>query len=164
MRTLILTGLCLAIATPALAADPSVVYLVRHAEKAADSKDPNLTDDGTLRAAALANVLGDLPLTDVYSTDYNRTKATATPTANGHKLDVQIYDPSKPDAMLDEVRKPGIHLVVGHSNTAPALVEALGGEESEEIDEMEYDRLYIVFLDENGKATSQLLRYGAKAH
>ena len=164
MRTLLLVGLSVAIAAPALAADPSVVYLVRHAEKATDSKDPNLTADGTLRAAALANVLEDLPITDVYSTDYNRTKATATPTATGHKLQVQIYDPSKPEAMLDEVRKPGVHLVVGHSNTAPALVEALGGDKSEEIDEMEYDRLSVVFLDENGEATSQLLRYGTLAH
>ncbi len=164
MRTLLFASLCLTVSLPAFAADPSVVYLVRHAEKASDSKDPELTEAGVKRADALAALLEAVPLTDVFSTDYKRTRATATPTAIGHKLDVQLYNPGAPESMLAEVRKPGAHLVVGHSNTTPGLVAALGAVDGKDIPDLEYDRLYVVFVDEDGNATSQLLRYGAKAH
>ncbi len=56
---------------------------------------------------------------------------------------------------------PGHHLVVGHSNTTPALVEALGGDPIAPIDEMEYDRIYVVTVAPDGTVSSSLLRFGA---
>jgi len=55
---------------------------------------------------------------------------------------------------------PGRHLVLGHSNTTPQLVEALGGEPGAPIEEMEYDRLYIVTLMD-GRTSTVLLRFGS---
>ncbi|MCF6329704.1 MAG: hypothetical protein L3J02_07895 [Henriciella sp.] len=49
-------------------------------------------------------------------------------------------------------------LVVGHSNTAPQLTEALGAYAGTPIDEAnEYDRLYVVDLI---SGQSELRRYG----
>ena len=37
--------------------------------------------------------------------------------------------------------------MVGHSNTTPALVEALGGDPGSPIESLEYDRLYMVTFE-----------------
>jgi hypothetical protein len=51
--------------------------------------------------------------------------------------------------------------VLGHSNTTPDLVTALGGDPQGPIAEMEYDRLYVVTLTDEG-ASTVLLRFGAR--
>ncbi len=56
---------------------------------------------------------------------------------------------------------PGRHLILGHSNTTPDLVAALGGDPGTPIAEMEYDRLYIVTLTESG-ASTVLIRFGKR--
>ena len=53
---------------------------------------------------------------------------------------------------------PGRHLVVGHSNTTPALVELLGGDSGGPIDEAEYDRFYVLTLHPGGSVTTVVLR------
>ncbi|MEK7379549.1 MAG: hypothetical protein AAB075_00895, partial [Gemmatimonadota bacterium] len=54
---------------PVLAQDaPVVVYLVRHAEKVDDSRDPLLSPAGTVRAQLLAGMLTDAGITHVWST------------------------------------------------------------------------------------------------
>ncbi|UCC24006.1 MAG: histidine phosphatase family protein [Gemmatimonadales bacterium] len=149
-------------------ADPeggaSVVYLVRHAERATDDpQDPTLSAAGEARARELARLLADAPLTRVFTTDYRRTVATATPTAEDHGLTLEIYDPRGEGMVrIAELLRstPGHHLVVGHSNTTPALVEALGGDPVGSIDEMEYDRVYLVTVGADGGVASTLLRFG----
>ena len=144
--------------------DLSVIYLVRHAERATDHpRDPNISPEGTARAVELARFLIDAPLDRVFSTSYRRTVQTATPTAESHGLTVEFYDPSGDglEATAEVLSStPGHHLVVGHSNTTPALVSALGGDPVSAIDEMEYDRLYIVVV-QGDQVTSTLLRFGA---
>lgn len=139
-----------------------VVFLVRHAEKVEDgSKDPPLTAAGRARAARLARMLGDAGLTGVYSTDYRRTRETAAPAAASAGLEVRIYDPSKPEALAARLRaRAGRYLVVGHSNTVPGLVRALGGDPGPAMSEAEYDRLYVVLIGPAGVTTLRL-RYGA---
>lgn len=142
----------------------STVYLVRHAERAADHpSDPGLTPAGSARAALLARMLGDVELASVHSTDYRRTRSTAEPTARAHGLRVESYDPRGPglEALLERLRTtPGHHLVVGHSNTTPAVVEALGGDPVSPIDDDEYDRLYVVVLAGSEVVSSALIRFG----
>jgi phosphohistidine phosphatase SixA len=144
--------------------DSVVVFVVRHAEKVEDgAKDPRLTAAGRARAAQLARVLGDAGLTGVYSTDYRRTRETAGPAAAEDGLEVRIYDPSKPEALAARLRaRAGRYLVVGHSNTVPGLVRALGGDPGPEMSEAEYDRLYVVLIGPGG-ATTLRLRYGASS-
>lgn len=138
----------------------TLIYLVRHAEKIDDSRDPPLSELGLKRARLLAQILRDAELTHVHSTDLERTRDTATPIALQSGLDVQIYDPEYLEefaALLGVT--PGRHLVVGHSDTTPKLVRFLGGESSE-ISDHEYDRLYVLMFGSNGKITSALIRFG----
>ena len=56
-----LVGCAPAVSAEPVAAEqaPLTVYLVRHAEKMADSRDPELSDSGQARAATLATILKD---------------------------------------------------------------------------------------------------------
>ena len=145
---------------PLLAQDaPLVVYLVRHAEKVDDSRDPGLSPAGSARAQLLAGMLKDAGITHVWSTDYQRTRLTAAPTAAALGLAVELYNPADPAGFVALLRStPGRHLVVAHSNTTPGLVKALGGDPQGEMVDTEYDRLYLVTI--GGAVTSVLLRYG----
>ena len=141
-------------------AQPTVIYLVRHAEKEGDKGDVPLSKDGEKRAETLKGILTDVPLSSVHATDTIRTKTTARPTAKDHELRGTTYDSEQSNALLDTlVTKGGHHLVVGHSNTLGQMVDYLGGEPGNEVGYLEYDRLYVVH--KNGSSTaSSLLRYG----
>ncbi len=61
---------------------PTVVYLVRHAEKAqASDNNPPLSEAGMRRAEALAQTLGDAGVSAIYTTQFKRTTDTAAPLA-----------------------------------------------------------------------------------
>lgn len=141
----------------------SVVYLVRHAEKADTGKDPELTPEGVERAKELARLLKDAGVTHIWSTGFKRTRATAAPLAATLRLAVETYDASNLLAFATKLKSiPGRHLVVGHSNTTPGLVEALGGTPGLPMSDDEYDRFYVVTLGQN-IATVQL-RFGVAPH
>lgn len=165
-RTLAVTLLAVTIRAGATAAqvEPTVVYLVRHAEKVDASADPALSPEGRARAALLADLLVDAGITHVHSSDFMRTRDTAAPLAGRLGLPILLYDPRDLASMAALLRStPGRHLVTGHSNTTPRLVELLGGDPHTPIDDAaEYDRLYVVTLLPEGKASTVLLRYGRR--
>jgi phosphohistidine phosphatase SixA len=143
-----------------------MVFLVRHAERADDGADiphqadPSLSSEGRERAALLARLLRDAGITQVYSTDYVRTRETASPTASGAGVEISIYDANQLDVFAGRLlSEPGRHLVVGHSNTTWDLVQALGGDPGDPIEALEYDRLYILTFESEGVRTV-LLRFG----
>jgi len=142
----------------------TIVIAVRHAERADDgaeraARDPALSEVGSDRARCLARTLEHAGVTRVFSTDYVRTRSTARPVAEALGLEVEGYDPRALGTFADVLRDAGgVVVVVGHSNTTPALVDALGGESVSPIDEHEYDRLYTVFLGDGG-VRSTLTRY-----
>jgi len=156
----------LSIAAPAARAQ-TIIYLVRHAEPTlpamGSGADPHLNLAGTERAHALRHLLEQAGITEIFSTDYNRTKETVGPVADALGLKVEIYDPRAPEKLVDRLEHtPGRFLVAGHSNTTPQLVSLLGGDPGEPIDEnYEFDRLYQVVLATDGHVTTTLLRYGA---
>ena len=141
---------------------PVVVYLVRHAEKADDgTDDPPLTLAGQIRVRVLRQLLSDAGLSHVYTTDWKRTRDTARPFAEALGADATIYDPRQLEFLAATIRDtPGTHFVAGHSNTTPLLVAALGGDPFDPIDELEYDRLYIVVINPGQPAVTTLLRFG----
>lgn len=140
------------------AAEPLVVFCVRHAEKE-EGRDPGLTSVGTKRAADLAAILRDAGITHVHSTDYKRTRLTGKPLAEKLGVKTTLYDPRRMPALVEKMKKiGGRHLVVGHSNTTPTLVRMLGGKAGQAITEKEYDRLYAVTLNGEGVSTV-LLRF-----
>lgn len=142
--------------------DPTI-YLVRHAEKQADSPDPGLTPAGEARALALAERLSEAGLAAIYSSPYRRTRDTAAPVAARTGLSVTEYDPRALDVLAGRLREEGLTaLVVGHSNTTPELAAALGAEPGAPIREAdEYDRIYVIRLRPDGGADSRIERYGA---
>lgn len=156
-KTILLAfSLVFLVASSAFCAD---IYLVRHAEKAADgSKDPALTEVGKHRSENLADVLRSAGITKIYSSDFNRTRETAAPLAERLGLEIQIYDPKALDPLAVNLLKLTENaLVVGHSNTTPELAETMGGDGGTPIvEEWEYDRLYLL-QTENGQVTRTIL-------
>lgn len=148
--------------TPPVAEAPTVVFLVRHAEKVDESADPELSEAGAERAADLAAALRDAGIERIHSSDYIRTRDTAAPVAAALGIEVELYDPRDLSSLIDLLtRAGGRHLVVGHSNTTPAAVEQLGGEPGGAIVEgTEYDRLYVVTIGGDGAVSTVTLRYG----
>ena len=150
-------------------AEPIVIYVVRHAERAddgpnsgfmLDTSDPPISESGWARARLIAEMLDDAGVTQVHSTDYLRTRSTGEPTAEAEGLEIESYDPRDLPGFAGRLRTmPGRHLVLGHSNTTPQLVEALGGDPGTAIEAMEYDRFYIVTIV-GGTVSTVLLRFG----
>ena len=142
--------------------EPVVVYLVRHAEKADDgTDDPPLAIAGRIRVQTLKALLTDVSLTHIHTTDWKRTRDTARPFAEEAGVELTMYDPRELEALAAEIKAaPGRHLVAGHSNTTPQLVAALGGDPGGEIDDLEYDRLYILVIEPGKSTVTTLLRFG----
>ncbi|WP_229426907.1 SixA phosphatase family protein [Massilia atriviolacea] len=151
--------LAAALLAPAVAAaDPSIVYLVRHGEKAADGKDPALTAQGKARAGNIAAILRSTGITHIYSSTTQRTRQTAQPLASSLGLAVQVYDPAQAAKLVGQVKAAGgTALVVGHSNTVPDLVRLFGGKAGADIGDDEFDRLYQLIVDKDGGVTTVLL-------
>ncbi|HBP23093.1 MAG TPA: histidine phosphatase family protein [Planctomycetes bacterium] len=163
-------GALLGLTAPALAQESRpvavpkqglVVYAVRHAEKQGGD-DPGLTAEGVARAAALAFALRHVPLDGVYSTDTKRTRATVAPAAEAHGLEVQTY---AADGSLSKRLGSGqggrCVLVVGHSNTIPALLQRLGLTPPEKILSGYEDLFQVVAFGE--QRLLQRLSYGGKS-
>lgn len=138
----------------------TTIYLVRHAEKAT-GPDPVLTPAGLERAKALAIRLGEADLAHIYSSDYARTRQTAAPVAKATALPVELYDPRQLEQFAEQlIDACGICLVVGHSNTTPDLVSALGGDPGEEINEAtEFNRMYILTVS-GQQVSTRIERFG----
>lgn len=142
--------------------NPLVVFLVRHAEKVDSSRDPKLSVAGNERVLTLAATLANAEIEYIHSTDFIRTKNTVQPISELLNLEIEVYNPRDLQAFAKKLKLTGgRHLVVGHSNTTPKMVELLSGESGSEINEKsEYDRLYVVSVSINGKVNTVLLRYG----
>ncbi len=148
----------LLLATPGGAAERTVVYLVRHAEKAEEPRrDPGLTAAGSRRADALAAVLAEAGLTGIITSQFTRTRATAAPVVRASGLEPVVIRYRAGDfrthgaAVAEAIRERfagGIVLVVGHSDTVPAIVAALGGPAVERLCEpTEYASLFTLAVD-----------------
>ncbi len=156
-----------------LAAAEQVIFLVRHAERADTAApaapagahsmlgdDPPLTAAGEQRAARLAATLAQAGITDIVTTEFKRTRQTAAPLAEKLKITPVMSaakDPGPLVARLKNAKAPV--LVVGHSNTLPDVIKALGVAEPVAIGDNDYDNLFIVVRTPSGKATLIRLKY-----
>ena len=147
----------------------TTVIFVRHAEKAAEpADDPGLSLAGQRRVAELTRQLVDADVVAgvdaVYSTPYRRTEETARPVAEALGLPVNSYDAADTEAIMERIvreHKGKIILVVGHSNTLPALIGNMGASKKvPPIADDEYDNIYIVSIPWFGKTKTIRLRYG----
>jgi len=156
-----LSGVCalvLSLLAPCAAwADPTMIYLVRHGEKALEGKDPELSALGRQRAQNIAAMLAKTGIAHVFATPTNRTRQTAQALAQERGLQVEEYDPRAPKALVEKVKAlNGPVLVVGHSNTLTELVRLFGGQPGLDIADNEYDRLYQLIPGPNAAVTTVL--------
>lgn len=131
-------------------AKTTTIYLIRHAEKADDSKNknPDLSEMGQMRASHWDDIFSAVRFDAIYSTNFNRTKQTAGPTAKTQQLGVTVYDPK--ELTVEKIKKNHLGqtiLIVGHSNTIPDLVNKIIGQKVYPlIEETVYGNLYIVTI------------------
>jgi len=147
LLTAIILGIFLA--SNVYAAQNHTVYLVRHAEKEPNQGNPSLTRCGLVRSYQLATLLEEAKIEAIYSTSTLRTMATANPVASNQKIVIENYAPDKLMPLALKVRESVKNsLIVGHSNTTPALVEVLTGQTVEPMSDNDYQYLYqIQFID-----------------
>ncbi len=146
-RLLIPLLLFAALLSTALAAP--TIFLVRHAEKATtgDLKNPDLSEVGRTRADALAAMLKDADITAVYVTELNRSRQTADPFARAAGLNPIVISARETGQLIAQLRKTKGHsLVVAHSNTIPEILRAFGLAEPPQINEPDFDNLFLIRL------------------
>lgn len=148
----------------------TAVILVRHAEKATvGGNDPSLSELGQARAKALAATLADAHVTAIVTTTFKRTFETAGVLATDknisiEKIAVEGGTPAHVNAIAAAVKKHanGVVLVVGHSNTIPAIVTALGGPKIPDLCDANYATLFHLVPAKDGKPASVVrAKYGA---
>lgn len=148
---------------------PRLVILVRHAEKAAvPGDDPPLSELGQVRAAALAAAMRSSPPTAIVTSTRRRTFETSD-TVSKHtgvvaqRISLDGGGAAHIAAVAAAVRKQrGVVLVVGHSNTIPAIVTALGGPALPDICDATYSHFFVLVPAVGTQpATLTLARFGA---
>jgi broad specificity phosphatase PhoE len=148
-------------------ATTTTVVLVRHAEKELVTiADPPLTASGERRAERLAQMFGEVKgtgrLDAIYVTDTKRTQQTAAPLAARLGLKSNVMPAADVDAVAKKVlrdHRGGRALIVGHSNTIPAIVRKLSGMSVADIPDDEYDNLYVVTVPSFGRSSVLRLKY-----
>jgi broad specificity phosphatase PhoE len=133
-----------------------VIFIVRHAEKAATGgKDPELSAQGQKRADALANILKDSQITAVFVTEFKRTQETGAPTARSAHVSPTVVSAKDTGGLVGKLRAlNGNALVVGHGDTIPGLLKALGIATPVSIPDDDYSEMFAVLLGD----TPQLVR------
>jgi broad specificity phosphatase PhoE len=153
-RVSLILSTCLLVVAVADAAP--AIFIVRHAEKATSGgNDPELSDAGRKRAEALARILKDSQITAAFVTEFKRTQQTAAPTAGAAHLSPIVVSANDVPALVSKLRAlKGNALVVGHGNTIPDLMKALGIATPITIPEDDYTEIFVVSLGD----PPQLLR------
>lgn len=162
------TGLLMVLVAAGLywSATLTTVIVVRHAEEQRQAgADPPLSAAGQARAEELARILGEPAggdrITAILVSDTRRAQQTAAPLAA--RLGIEpIVLPARPlDELLRAIRRERGRtvLVIGHSNTVPALVRRLAGRAMPDMEESEYDALYVLSLPTFGPHRVLRLRY-----
>ena len=135
------------------------IYIVRHAEQIQGVDDPPLTADGHQRARALADFLRESGITAVYSSEAKRTRQTAQPMVEALGTQVRQVPRDKTAELIARIRAEepaGRVLVVGHSETLPQILRALGHPEQIAIDKGDYGNIFVVVP--RGTSTPLVLR------
>jgi broad specificity phosphatase PhoE len=164
VRALAIGAFALLSGAAAVAAQTKTVIVVRHAEKVDDSADPALSEKGAERARALADALADRNVGAIFTTQFQRTRMTAAPLAERLGVTATVVAAAGGNHAADvatRVRESAAQtvLVVGHSNTVPAIIRALGAPDVGAIEDSEYDNMFVVTITPEG-ATVVRSRYG----
>jgi broad specificity phosphatase PhoE len=161
------------LATAHAATAQEAIYVVRHAEQtgqglvrrdgpAGPPADPPLSTDGIGRSYKLRDLLADAGITHIFTSELRRTVETAAPLAAARHLTPVQAPAADAAALAARLTALGPHdraLVVGHSNTVPALLRALGVDAPIAIADDDYDNLFIVVPQKDGRPVLLRLKY-----
>jgi broad specificity phosphatase PhoE len=142
----------------------TTIIIVRHADRAGTAD--SLSAAGVVRANDLAQATKTAKLRAIYVSDTRRARDTAAPAAAAFHLQPETYPAKECDALVKRIMHDHLGeavLIVGHSNTVPMLIAAAGGPKVADIDEKEFDGLYVVAVTGAPQcgATMVQLQYGA---
>ncbi len=141
----------------------TTVVLVRHAEKADDSRDAVLSPAGEERAELLARMLMHSGVRSLLASEFQRTQQTLRPLAEALGLPIRIIPADQPQEALAVALRGNrgqVTVIASHTDRIPVFLRELAGVEIEPIREDEYNRLYIVTMLAPGKGRVLELRYG----
>jgi broad specificity phosphatase PhoE len=147
---------------------PTILIIVRHAEKASDAEDSPLTEAGIERARALVGVAADTGVSAIYTTQFKRNHDTAQPLAERlgiapTEVRVNLQNPGDYGKTLAKnilERHAGQTVVViGHGNTIASIIEGLSGRAAPQGD-IQYSDLFIVTVPASGTAKVIKAQYG----
>ncbi|MBL8977129.1 MAG: histidine phosphatase family protein [Gemmatimonadetes bacterium] len=150
-------------------AQAGTIILARHAEKAAPGGDPELTPEGLRRAEALAQVVADVRLAAIFTTQFRRTRLTAAPAARAAGIAPTVLtatgnlteDAAAVARVIDALPAGAAVLVVGHSNTVGLIITALGGPALPDLCDGEHATLFTLVRPADGPPHLLRSRYGA---
>lgn len=144
------------------------IMLIRHAEKANESVDSPLSDDGAKRALNLISVCENSHIKFIYSSQFKRNLDTVKLLSEKINTPIVIKEVNldEPKVYAENLTKEILAnhlgqniLIVSHSNTIPLLIENLIGKKLE-IKKVEYSDFYIVSIRNNGEKSFLKLQYG----
>jgi phosphohistidine phosphatase SixA len=152
MRYLIRIGAVLSLTMlPTVAYAQKAVILVRHADRPAEGTDPDphLTEGGRRRAQALARTLKDAGVTAIVTSNTNRTRETAEPTAMLRPVWRKEIDNGDQHVqkVFDEIRARGddvVALYAGHTDTLGPLMQRFGHQGPFSLGDDPYDNVFIL--------------------
>lgn len=128
--------------------ETTTIYLIRHAEKAGSTQNPELSDEGLKRAVRWTKYFEKKNIDFFYTTLTRRTQMTCSTIATSKQKDMIFYDVAT--FSLKEIIKKHhgkTILIVGHSNTIPFQINALLEKEIyTQIDENQFGNLYTVSI------------------
>ena len=120
------------------------IYVSRHMRKG-EGDDPNLSAQGAAEAVRLAELLKDRGIAAIFVTPTKRSRETAQPLATATGAPIETYDPRDNAALAQRAAAiPGSILIVGHSNTVPDIVGAVGGTAPGPMTEEDFGRIFAV--------------------
>ena len=139
-----------AMVLPTRASAQKLIFLVRDAERAdagaTPQTDPPLSSTGQARAQKLAAILADAGITSIVTSEFVRTQQTAEPLATKLGVTPETVPADNPTGVVATLKISHgneIVLVVGHSDTLPAILKAYGKADVA-IPDSEYDDLFII--------------------
>ena len=106
---------------------------------------PPLSGAGEARAQKLAAMLADAGVKDIFATELKRTQDTAKSLAMKTGVAVEQVASRDTALLIAKIKSHpnDVVLVVGHSNTLPAILKALAGVDVA-IADNSYDNLFVV--------------------
>ncbi len=165
-------GACWLFAISAVALFPlralaqQAVIIVRHGEQTQAGGgmmdgDPPLNEAGRRRASALAENLRDAGVTVIITTQYARARETAEPLASALKIEPVVVRKDDAEGITDALKRQGgaTVLVVGHSDTIPSMLKALGHGETIEFPKAEFNNAWLVVPRPEGKPVVMKVRF-----